>query len=697
MKSNGERLSSEIGHVLFMDLIAFSKMTMEEQARAAQELQEAVRATPEFQRAQARKELICLPTGDGMALIFFGDPVAPAQCALEISREAAGYPSLKLRMGIHSGPVSRATDITGKENASGSGINLAQRVMDCGDTSHILVSAASAETIGEFAGWADRLHELGEIRVKHDRPISLFNLWDDQVGNKAPPKQMAGPAPEADVKDKPAAKQAGSSGKVVLLYKRNVKPDEHVLALLEEQLRAEGYEVFIDRHMVIGVEWAVEIERQIRTSDAVIPLLSAASVRSEMLEFEVQTARDAAESQGGKPRLLPVRVNFADPLPDPLAHILDPIQYSLWHSEADDERLTAETIQSLRTPPKPSISSDRLEPVGGAVPLGSEFYIERPADKEFKAAISRGDSIVLVQGARQIGKTSLLARGLQHARELGVRVVLTDFQALNEEHLANPDSLLVALASALAVQLDLDALPRKEWDMELGASMNMEWFMRKKVLSAFPERLVWGMDEVDRLFSCSFASQVFGLFRSWHNRRSLEPTGPWSRLTLAIAYATEAHLFISDLNQSPFNVGTRLSLEDFTREQVADLNRRYGSPLRTPEELDRFHHLFGGHPYLVRRALDEMVTRKLGFDALEKLAVEDYGPFGDHLRRILVLLSRDAELTEMMRRALKGEQTLTPATFSRLRSAGVLIGDPPGDNIRPRCDLYRLYGEKHLL
>ena len=120
--------------------------------------------------------------------------------------------------------------------------------------------------------------------------------------------------------------------------------------------------------------------------------------------------------------------------------------------------------------------------------------------------------------------------------------------------------------------------------------MNMERFLRARGAGTVAEPLVWGLDEVDRLFPpACFGSEVFGLFRSWHNRRALDPSGPWSRLTLAIAYATEAHLFITDLNQSPFNVGTRLTLEDFAPAQVADLNGRYGLPLPDGEAVARFH------------------------------------------------------------------------------------------------------------
>ncbi len=338
----------------------------------------------------------------------------------------------------------------------------------------------------------------------------------------------------------------------------------------------------------------------------------------------------------------------------------------------------------------------RMEPVGGAMPLDSEFYIVRPADDEFMAAIAARDSIVLVKGGRQVGKSSLLARGLQRAREKSARVALSDLQTLNERHFRSADAFCLALANTLALELELPIPPSKTWDPDLGASLNLTWYLRDQALKAVPEPLVWGMDEVDRLFTCPFASEVFGLFRSWHNRRSLDPAGPWSRLTLAIAYATEAHLFITDLNQSPFNVGTRLALEDFTPAQAAELNRLYGSPLRNEDQQERFCRLVGGQPYLTRRGLYEMVTRRWDFARLEAQADLDKGPFGDHLRSLLVSLLQDATLVKSVRSVLRGEGSLPAENFYRLRSAGILAGDSV-NTARLRCHLYASYLTRRLL
>jgi DNA-binding winged helix-turn-helix (wHTH) protein len=170
------------------------------------------------------------------------------------------------------------------------------------------------------------------------------------------------------------------------------------------------------------------------------------------------------------------------------------------------------------SPTDPVAWQERLEPVGGAMPLDSPFYLERSTDYEFKAAVARRDSIVLVKGARQVGKTSLLARSLQGAREAGARVVFTDFQQLNASHLASTETLLRMLAKSLAHELARS--PDDAWDAELGASMNFTRYVRNEVLGPDPAPLVWGLDEVDRLFTCSFGGEIFGLFRSWHNARA---------------------------------------------------------------------------------------------------------------------------------------------------------------------------------
>lgn len=346
--------------------------------------------------------------------------------------------------------------------------------------------------------------------------------------------------------------------------------------------------------------------------------------------------------------------------------------------------------------PAPSARKKPPEAVGGAVPIESRFYILRPTDEEFSEALARRDSIVLVKGARQMGKSSLMARGLQQARRDGSKVILTDFQKLNATYLESAEKFFLALSEWIVEQLEIDVAPSEVWSPRRGPSMNFERLLRREVLSKVPQPLVWGMDEVDRLFHCSFASEVFGLFRSWHNERSLDPSGPWQQLTLAIAYATEAHMFITDMNQSPFNVGTRLVLADFTRAQVEELNQRYGSPLRDRLELDRFYGLLGGQPYLTRQGLHEIASRNMAFSDFEFQAARDEGPFGDHLRRLLVSLGEDPTLCKSVREMLNGRYSAPLECFYRLRSSGLVSGESAKE-MRPRCKLYGFYLARHLL
>ena len=365
-------------------------------------------------------------------------------------------------------------------------------------------------------------------------------------------------------------------------------------------------------------------------------------------------------------------------------------------SPAGRQQPVTQSLYSTQISPTSRASlRDALEPVGGAVPLSSKFYITRPTDADFQSAIARRDSIVLVKGARQVGKTSLLARGLQYARETGAKVVLTDFQSLNAESLESIEKLFLTLAGLMADQLELDVFPDEVWHAKLSPSINFERYLRREVLNKLAVPVVWGVDEVDQLFTCPFGSEVFGLFRSWHNKRALDPQGPWHRLTLAIAYATEAHLFITNLNQSPFNVGTRLQLEDFSLEQVSELNRRYDAPLRDAAELARFYKLVGGHPYLVRRGLYEMAAHGMALTTLETQADHEEGPYGDHLHRLLLALS-DTALCDEVRAILRGQAFSSADSFYRLRSAGLMVGETPQE-IRPRCQLYATYLEKHLL
>src|SRR5436189_2505785 len=170
----------EIGHVLFIDIVGYSKLLINQQSDQLETLKQIVRGTEQFRVAEAEGKLLRLPTGDGGALVFRNSPEAPVLCALEISRELKNHPELKVRMGIHSGPVNEVVDLNEQANIAGAGINIGQRVMDCGDAGHILVSKRVADDLAHYSQWRSLLHELGECEVRHGLRISLLNLYDDE-------------------------------------------------------------------------------------------------------------------------------------------------------------------------------------------------------------------------------------------------------------------------------------------------------------------------------------------------------------------------------------------------------------------------------------------------------------------------------------------------------------------------------------
>src|SRR5882672_742976 len=180
----------EIGHVLFIDIVGYSQLLINEQSEEMQKLREIVRGTEQFRIAEAAGKLLRLPTGDGGDMVFSTSPEAPVLCALEISKELKSHPEFRVRMGIHSGPVNEITDLNEQANIAGAGINVAQRVMNCGDAGHILLSKHVAEDLEQYRQWQPHLHDLGECEVKHGSRVHAVKFYTDDVGNPEVPEKF---------------------------------------------------------------------------------------------------------------------------------------------------------------------------------------------------------------------------------------------------------------------------------------------------------------------------------------------------------------------------------------------------------------------------------------------------------------------------------------------------------------------------
>jgi TolB-like protein/class 3 adenylate cyclase/Tfp pilus assembly protein PilF len=256
-----KEVRSEIAHVLFVDIVGYSKLLINEQHALLETLNRIVRATQEFQSAETAGRLIKIPTGDGMALVFYSSPEDPVECAMEISRALKEHPELRLRMGVHSGPVNSVIDVNDRANVAGVGINMAQRVMDCGDAGHILLSKRVAEDLGQYAHWQPHLHELGECEVKHGVRVSVVNFYTDDLGNPVLPEKF-----------KDGIGKKGKAGRGPLLKWALIGATAVIIAAL-------GFLIFVSKR-------SPKTNRTSISSDSEIPAASIPEKSIAVLPFE---------------------------------------------------------------------------------------------------------------------------------------------------------------------------------------------------------------------------------------------------------------------------------------------------------------------------------------------------------------------------------------------------------------------------
>jgi len=567
----------------------------------------------------------------------------------------------------------------------------------------VIAKACAWKTVSWLSGMA--------VRPRNGRPV-----WSD-AGVHQDEDLMTIAEEVAQIVDKSKIAAPSQSHHIFISYKRNAEPDESLVKPIYQALIDGGHRVFIDQNMKIGVEWAGEIQRQIEASDFMLVFLSEASIQSEMVAKEVEHAHRHYQKTG-KARLLPIRVNFTDALPYQLSHYLDKIQYAEWHSHADTERLIKqllEAINDIQSLPLPSQASsppgyesafigpnpyadprfiESLREPSGAVRLRSEFYIKRETDELLSRELTKPfGTTTTIRAPRQTGKSSLLIRGVAQAQNNGSRIALIDLQPIEDIYLESLDSFLRYFAELVVTKLRLDpAEVEKGWRSSLGASDKMTYLMEGYILPEIGANIVLAIDEADRLLRTNFHDTFFGLLRYWHNNRAMNEL--WERLDIIMAISTEPHLLISDVTQSPFNVGLKIRLQDFNELQVRELNQRHRSPLRE-DEVGPFMSFLNGHPYLTRKALYTMVTSGMGWLRLMKVAVTDQSPFGDHLRRYLWLISQQPELRNALKQIILRGKCPDEVSFYRLLRSGLIKGED-SKSCTCRCKLYEVYLKDRL-
>ncbi|MCA9944323.1 MAG: AAA-like domain-containing protein [Anaerolineales bacterium] len=514
--------------------------------------------------------------------------------------------------------------------------------------------------------------------------------------------------------------------KFFIAYKRNAGQDADLALYLHDALKRLGHTVFIDQAMRSGEEWLDRIDAEIKASDYLILLLSEESIDSEMVRSEIYRANEYQKLQG-KPQLLPVRVAFEGMLPYAIAAFLNQKQYVLWQSPSDNDRIVEAVLQAINnqqpdvpdpfsqipetaelsedgrllTPthanPPPSPEFDprfikRLTAPGGAVRLSDKLYVERKEDSDLKGEIVQWGTTITIRAPRQTGKTSLLMRGLHHARNSGAEVVFIDGQSLGLDKKSEFDPFLRGLAETLCDELGIDVLKVDEvWNGRLGSQKKLTNLIEDHILPQFDVPIVLAIDEADALLTTGFSQHFFGLLRSWHNRRAISPE--WEKFNIALVISTEPYLLIEDVNQSPFNVGLKLDLADFDLVQFNRLNVQHGSPL-DETAVNQAFSLLNGQPYLTRKLLYLMTAKQQSWTQISEESLLDNGPFGDHLRRLSWSIRIQPKLQQALLEIIRTRKSSDEDVLFRLQRAGLVTQN--GDVVTCRCGLYAQYFEQKL-
>jgi AAA-like domain/TIR domain len=550
---------------------------------------------------------------------------------------------------------------------------------------------------------------------------------------EAPPPAPAPPSRDRIEPVNVEIARAERPARVFISY-RHREPDNSLAHVFADALRKAGHEVFIDTGLRWGADWVKEIREALERSEFLLLLLSSESGLSEMVVREVALARELAEQRKGCPVILPVRLSlpFTEPLPYQLAVNLHNIHQETWNEPDDTARLVNRLLTtvaegddwgaSASTPPAAVGQPGQLQPQfdprslvipGGSIKSDSRFYIIRKADNEVFTELQKPRALVTLRGPRQTGKTSLMMGmyvALRRAEER-LRTVFVDFQALEDKDLQSRNAIWRAVAAQIAKQLQIREWKASDWKLDDSYISNITNFLDQYVLAQDATPLLLCLDEVDRLFKSPIGSKFFSSVRAFFNDGARDGSS-WEKVRWLLGTSSEPSFFIADLRQSPFNVGLRVELGVFTRQEVETLAGRHGLSLAhdTSEEVMNY---VGGRPYLTHLLFYHLArypeTRAKLFDA----RAGSSGIFRDHLHSYLVQFQREEALAKAMRRIINGDHAgietyngvmalLAKAMrrnvkgygcedarlVERLEAAGLVRRDERSLKVVPACRLY---------
>jgi serine/threonine-protein kinase len=520
----------------------------------------------------------------------------------------------------------------------------------------------------------------------------------------------------------PPLEPTGQRARVFISY-RSQDPDLTLAQQFYEALKAAGHEAFMAGESIrLGENWPERIDRELERCDYFLLLLSEKSATSEMVTEEVRRARELRDRRSEhKPIILPIRVNFPidSPLNYDLRGYLQRIQQREWKSPADTPVILQEILRLLSSgeapppveppqtavpvvdspdrPPLPVAEPEVYREPGGSVPLTSGLYVERPPiEVDCYEEILQSGALIRIKAPRQMGKTSLMARILNHAKEQGYQTIPITLQRADSALLSDLDRFLRWFCEQVGRRLKRLNQLGEYWS-GYGSKDKCIAYFEECLLEELDVPLVIGLDEVDRVFPHrEIADDFFALLRSWYEfaRYGDMNSELWEKLRLVVVHSTEVYVPL-DINQSPFNVGKNVELPEFSSEQVQDLAGRYGLGWST-HQVEPLMTLVGGHPYLVRKALYHIRRKDAILEELEQTAPTEAGIYSDHLRRHLWNLRQYPKLAEAFRQVVIKNKPVELDAESAFKLDSMGLVTLQGNDVTPRCDLYRYYFRAHL-
>jgi hypothetical protein len=557
-------------------------------------------------------------------------------------------------------------------------------------------------------GLVDKALAEGFVGIVHRRdapiPVLISRLGAQRLYLDEAPRASTVASVETKVSQTgPVPPETGAP--IFLIASDRGDPDRLLACDLSDGLRAAGYKVFHEVDARPGSAYASWLSEALAVCSHLVVLLSARSVHSEAV-WAIARLSHARRVEGGIPWLLPVRVAYQGPLGYPLRVWVDVSDWIAWGGAQDTGLVLArivDVVEGRSQPPptnpiRPALSGlDAADDVsagdsespyfdvpapGFAMRPDDPFYIRREADDEVDDMVRRLGDVLVVRAPRQMGKSSLLTRYLNGCGKSGKQTVSLDLSLIESPILADYSNFLTSIATALLDNLQLGESPR------IGSQMALTVLFRDRILKVISENVVIAFDEADRILGQPYQSDFFAMLRSWLDRRADTTEPHWARFELALVISTEPNLLIRDPLRSPFNRNA-IFLRPFNSDECRQLNERYPG-LLSPADAERLRvELLNGHPYLTRRAYYELArSRRASLGSLLASAHSLDGPFGDHLRALLVLLQEypGGELLEALGRIIRGGAVSDQVILARLVGAGLLRWE--GSRIIPANRLY---------